>query len=576
MLLGLTYAGQGKSADALAQYMAAAQLSTCDPAILLLLGGAQAEAGEIKAAADTYAQALAIDPQNPDVLFSVGANHLMLGDDAAAVENLAALVAVRPQMSKAHYYLGVAYEELGERDKAQSAYAEAARLAAGASPPPLDLAYAYEKLGRVDDAITVYVQLLAEHESPDLHTYLGALYADKGAGDLARAEYARALELDPEQTLARFALANLDFAAGNWQAAAGGYEALLGQEESASLHEYAAQAYLQLGDLAAAFRHQQAAAQLESTRAELWARLALMANWLNRLGDAGYAADQALRLKPDDAAVYFTRGQIAYKRCDLSEAVANLQRATELVPDNPLYLGSLGGYYSARGDMESVAPLLAELQAGGPADYFAHWLAGDLLALRDGKAALAEYAKALQPPDLSPGVAAALHAAVGQQYLLTGNTAAAAAAYTQALAQAPDYIDAEIGLGDLAWLAGDPEGAQNHYRAAVATLPAYAAKYSYDKAAIVAPALQARLALTARARGDLRDEAAALAAAEEQLDALRAAAPQWAVVAVVEGMMALVKADSTAADDAFARAIACDKTLGDTRRRIEALVAGTE
>jgi hypothetical protein len=60
------------------------------------------------------------------------------------------------------------------------------------------------------------------------------------------------------------------------------------------------------------------------------------------------------------------------------------------------------------------------------------------------------------------------------------------------------------------------------------------------------------------------------------LDALRAAAPQWAVVAVVEGMMALVKADSTAADDAFARAIACDKTLGDTRRRIEALVAGTE
>ena len=59
----------------------------------------------------------------------------------------------------------------------------------------------------------------------------------------------------------------------------------------------------------------------------------------------------------------------------------------------------------------------------------------------------------------------------------------------------------------------------------------YAAKYSNDTAAAFAPALQARLALVARKLGDTVGEQAALAKADEQLAALRQAAPNWPMVA---------------------------------------------
>ena len=572
-LLGLVFAGQDKPADALAQYTQAAQLSACDPAVLLLLGGAQAAAGDLNAAQRTYAQATSIDPQNPDVLFSAGANNLMLDDNQAAAENFAALAARRPDMLKAHYYLGVAYDALGEHEKAQAAYAEAAHLGEQTSPPPVDLAFAYQELGRSDDAIVIYVQALAEHESPDLHAYLGALYADKGATDLARKEYQRAIELDPQQTLARFALANLAFAQGDWQEAAANYEACLVQEESSPVHDYAAQAYLQQGDLPSALRHLQAASLLEPGNADLALRTANVANWLNQLEDAGVAVEQALRLQPADPAVYFTRGQLAYKRCDVAQAVTNLERSVAISPTVPLYVGSLGGYYAAQGQNEQVPQLIAQLQAEPQADYVAHWLAGSLLSLHDDATAISEYRIGLQAPAVPPIIAAALHTAIGRQEVLRGDAASARTEFEEALRQAPDYLDAQIWLGDLAWLDGDATAAQDQFLQAVDGLATYATSYSYDSAAIFAPALHVRLALVARRLNDTAGEQAALSQAEAQLVTLRQAAPDWPSVAMVEGMVALVRGDKDAAEAAFDRAELCDQTVAETRKQIEALVA---
>jgi hypothetical protein len=102
----------------------------------------------------------------------------------------------------------------------------------------------------------------------------------------------------------------------------------------------------------------------------------------------------------------------------------------------------------------------------------------------------------------------------------------------------------------------------------------YAAQYSYDSAALFGPALQARLALTARRRGDLEAEQAALALAEEQLAALRQAVPAWPAAAVVEGLLATVRGDEAAAAAAFAGAEQCDRTAAAAQREIEQLVAG--
>ena len=563
-LLGLTYDQQGNTAGALAQYAQAAQLSDCDPSVLLLLGAAQSQAGDLATAQRTYAKALEIDPQNPDVLFSAGANNLMLEDNHDAVENFAALVARRPTMIKAHYYLGVAYDGLGERDKARNAYTEAVRLGEQVSPPTVDLAFAYEQLGRVDEAIAIYIQILSDRDSADLRAYLGALYADKGATDLARQEYQRALELDPQQTLATFALANLAFAGGNWQEAAANYEAYLAHEESSSVHEYAAQAYLALGDLPTALRHLQAASTLDPGNAGLALRTANTANWLNQLDDAGIAVEQALRLQPADPAVYFTRGQLAYKRCDVAQAVTDLERSVAISPTVPLYVGSLGGYYAAQGLNEQVPRLIAQLQAEPQADYVAHWLAGSLLSLHDDAAAVSEYRIGLQAPAVPTIIAAALHTAIGRQEVLRGDAASARTEFEEALRQAPDYLDAQIWLGDLAWLDDDTTTARAHFLQAVDGLATYATRYSYDSAAIFAPALHARLALVARRLNDTAGEQAALSQAEAQLVALRQTAPDWPSVAMVEGMVALVRGDKAAAEAAFDRAELCDQTVAET------------
>jgi tetratricopeptide (TPR) repeat protein len=109
-------------------------------------------------------------------------------------------------------------------------------------------------------------------------------------------------------------LANLAYAEGDFATAAQQYEKVLAIEETSSAHDYAGQAYLQLGDLPNAFRHLQAAAASDPGNADLAARLAAVANWLNRLDDAAVVVDGALRLRPDDPNLYFMRAQLDFAR----------------------------------------------------------------------------------------------------------------------------------------------------------------------------------------------------------------------------------------------------------------------
>jgi tetratricopeptide (TPR) repeat protein len=215
---------------------------------------------------------------------------------------------------------------------------------------------------------------------------------------------------------------------------------------------------------------------------------------------------------------------------------------------------------------------LAQLEAAPSNDFLAHWMAGILLSASNQEAAQAAYRRALAVGDLMPGAAAALHVGLGQLAVLRGDLSVAGEEFARALEQAPDYTDAEIALGDLALLAGEPGAAAAHYRDAMETLDGYGAKYSYDTAGLLRPALHAREALAARRAGDRDRAAAALAAAHSARDTLYKAAPQWPGVAVIDGLLALLDGKASVADEAFARAVACDATYATAREQIELLV----
>jgi predicted Zn-dependent protease len=336
----------------------------------------------------------------------------------------------------------------------------------------------------------------------------------------------------------------------------------------------------------------QAAVRLDSRDAGLAQRLATIANWLNELDAAEGAVAQALRLQASEPSLYFLDGQLAYKRCDLPGAVAALQVSVELTPTNSLYVGSLGGYLLAQGDGGAVDPYLEQLRAAPADDYLSHWLAGALLSESSQAAdageqagagapvraddARAEYAVALAAPGLPGSAAAAMHSALGSLAYLEGDLAAAERELGAALAAAPDYVDAEMALGDLALLAGDAAAAEQHYRKAQDSLPAYAANHSYDSATVYDPLLHMRLALAARLAGDSAGEEASRRAAEAALAALRAAAPDWPAVAGAEGLLALIQGDEKRAETAFARAVACDRTLAEVEEQSKKLVAASE
>lgn len=607
VMLGLLADEAGDTEAAAGYYAQAAALGPCDPAPYLLLGGAQTAAGDYDGAEASYAQALVVEPNHAAALFAAGANDLLRQEYAAAAAKFGELAGGEAPSAAAAYYWGEALDSLGDGEGAQRAYATVASLAEADPDAAADagvyLAYAYEKLGRTDDAIAVYLRLLAAGETADLHAYLGMLYVEKGAPDLAQQEYERALALNPQHLPALYGQGSLAYARGAWAEAVAPFEAYLATYDSAEVHELAARSYQMLGDLPATLRHLQEAVQLDAGDPGLLQQVAYVANWLNRLDIAQEAAQSALRLRPADPGLYELQGQLAYKACDLAGAVASLGRSVELTPTNSFYAGRLGGYLLAQGDAAAVQPYLEQLRSAPASDYGAHWLAAALLlesaqlveagastaitptaitptAAPTGSVPAAafaqvraEYALALAAPELPAMAAAAMHAALGSLAYLEGNVDAAADEFNTALALSPASADAEIGLGDLSLLTGDPAAAAEHYQRAQAALPAYAAAYSYDTAAIYLPLLHMRLALAARQAGDAPGEQAALEAAATALADLHAAAPDWASVTAAEGILALIRGDEAGAASAFARSIACDRTLAEAPGEAAKLIA---
>jgi tetratricopeptide (TPR) repeat protein len=166
-----------------------------------------------------------------------------------------------------------------------------------------------------------------------------------------------------------------------------------------------------------------------------------------------------------------------------------------------------------------------------------------------------------------------MHTGLGSLAYQEGDLTAAAREFNAALELSPYHVDAEMGLGDLALLAGDSTTAEQRYRRAVENLPAYAASYSYDSATIYRPLLYMRLALAARQAGDTAGEQVALQSAAATLAALQQAAPDWASVAAAEGILSLIRGDEEGAAGAFARSIACDRTLAEAQGETEKLIA---
>jgi tetratricopeptide (TPR) repeat protein len=93
----------------------------------------------------------------------------------------------------------------------------------------------------------------------------------------------------------------------------------------------------------------QAAARLETQKREALEELASKQLARGRLSDAEATANELIRIAPDWAESYNTRGGVLLKRRKLAQAESDFRAALRLAPDQPVYMNNIGLAVHRRG-----------------------------------------------------------------------------------------------------------------------------------------------------------------------------------------------------------------------------------
>jgi tetratricopeptide (TPR) repeat protein len=404
-LLAQLYRAQGDTGKADAMIEEATRAKPDDPRPFLILSSYRGRQNDLEGALEAADAALKIDPSN-----------------------------LRARLRKAEVLVDLGFRQKDkDRIAAGRAIVEAALAQEPSNPEALFVKGKLELADRkIDDAITVMRQAIdARPDWAQAHFVLGSALVLKGDLTTARAELARALELDPSLIETRRLLAQV--------------HADLGE------HEYA------VGEGTRYLRERP-----DDTKAQI-----LVAQSLVRLGK-GKEARARLEAIPEDkrdAETWYALARLASSERRFDDAWALLLRADALEPHHPNVLRTMLGVERARtGKVDESAARVNEALKEKPDDPKLVQL-GATLALVQGDAAKAEvgYKRAIE---LDPSDAGA-YQELARFYILTGRRKETIETYEKALAGQPKSAKLHHLLGVLYESDGQPDKAIEHYEAAV-------------------------------------------------------------------------------------------------------------
>jgi tetratricopeptide (TPR) repeat protein len=160
--------------------------------------------GNLQGALQQYKEALRLDPNNQGALFRLGSLYTQLKMFGDAVETWQRYIKATGGSAASYNNLAYCHELAGRSADAEAAYKLAVARDPSDQASRVNYGLMLARLGRVTDAT---IQLQAALKPGEVHYNLGSIFEQQGKIDQARAEYEKAIMLDPSLRDAKARLA---------------------------------------------------------------------------------------------------------------------------------------------------------------------------------------------------------------------------------------------------------------------------------------------------------------------------------------------------------------------------------
>lgn len=181
----------------------------------------------------------------------------------------------------------------------------------------VNLSVIYRTAGKPDDELKQLKEALTYRDNSKIHTGLGAIAVRNGNYDEAKAEYAKAMELDPINSEPHFGLGIL---------------------------------YANQGDISDAYAEYHKALELDPKYMEAYNNLGSLYLEQGRLQDAEQTLRKAVELNDGFKEAHFNLAMTLWKQNRLQEAIVEMRKVLELDPQNIDALLQIAAFYLQTGE----------------------------------------------------------------------------------------------------------------------------------------------------------------------------------------------------------------------------------
>jgi tetratricopeptide (TPR) repeat protein len=172
------------------------------------LGTLQLQAGQLAEAAQTLQRVLDIDPEHTPARNNLGLVQLLRGQPDAALSTLAAARDESPAGALLAYNLALLHQVQRNGQQALVNYLRSLQLRRDFTLAHINLGILFETMGRPEKALTEYLKALSSADlHPEVYTWLGQIYAQRGYGSMTEDTIRKTTLVDPNLPLAWHALA---------------------------------------------------------------------------------------------------------------------------------------------------------------------------------------------------------------------------------------------------------------------------------------------------------------------------------------------------------------------------------